>query len=304
MKRGYSHRAIAQALEKHHSSISREIKDNSVRGRYIPLKAHLKVKVKRIYSKYRGMKIRSNVQLENYVAEKVQKHWSPEEISGRIRNIDTHVPYVSALGIYKYLYSAYGQSLCNCLYSRRYQKKKRRGKKHKKTIIQHRIFIDKRPQVINERKRFGDWEGDTLGAIKTDQERIAGMAERRSRFFVALKVPQLKYTVDGFKYALSPYRSIVRSTTLDNGVENTRHQELETKTYFCHPYASWEKGGIENTFMRLRRFIPKGSSLKNYTNQKISSYIKIMNNTPRKCLQYRTPNEVFKEQLLLTRCRT
>jgi len=81
--------------------------------------------------------------------------------------------------------------------------------------------------------------------------------------------------------------------TLDNGVENARHEELKVKTYFCHPYSSWEKPIVENTFGRLRRFIPKKTSLTNYTDEQISPIIEMMNDTPRKKLGYRTPREVF-----------
>lgn len=300
LNRGYSLREIAISLKKNHSSIIREIKRNSdSQGRYDPLKANHRAYVKRKYSKYQGMKIRSNRELEDYVRKKLKLRWSPEEIAGRIREVDKHISYVSAVGIYKYLYSVYGQSLCSCLYSHRYCQRKRKQEKTAKEIIKNRLFIDERPKIINEQKRYGDWELDALGAIKSCRARIAGTVERKSKFFLAVKVPRLKYTLDGIKTILSPYQKIlVKSMTMDNGVENARHEILGVKTYFCHPYSSWEKGLIENTFMRLRRFIPKRANLQNYSQNKINSFVGIMNNTPRKCLGYLTPNEVFTEQLI------
>lgn len=304
LKRGYSHREIGRALGINHSSISREIKHNSVKGIYNPDKADHKAIVRREKSKYQGMKIRGNPEIENYVQEKLKLHWSPEEISGRLKNIDRYIAYVSSRGIYKYLYSDYGQNFCQYLYSRRYKVRKRRKKKARREIIKNRVFIDVRPDIINERQRFGDWEADTLGAIISDQQRIAGATERYSRYFLATKVKRLKYAMDGFKLMLNPQQNTTHSITLDNGVENARHLELNTQTYFCHPYSSWEKGSIENSFMRLRRFIPKGSSLKYFANGQMQPFINIMNNTPRKCLNFRTPIEVFNEQLITNRCCT
>ena len=106
----------------------------------------------------------------------------------------------------------------------------------------------------------------------------------------------LKYSMDGFKMFLNPRHDIFKSLTLDNGVENVRYEELDVDTYFCHPYSSWEKGGMENDFKRLRRWIPKKASLLNYTDKQIYAIMEKMNNTPRKCLNWKTPREVFEEQ--------
>lgn len=305
-KKGYSLRDIGDAIGKDHSSVSREISQNSVRGIYDPEKAHQKYKKKRRCSKYQGMKIRSHPELEKYIEVHLKNdHWTPDEISGRW-NSENHLDKngkqitISAPIIYKYLYSSYGQHLCQYLPSQQYRKKKRKGKKFKKEIIKNRVSIEERPEIINGRKRFGDWEGDTLGRIKTDQAAIAGLAERLSRKILLTKVCQLKYTIDGFKEKLNPYHNTFKnSLTLDNGVENVRYEELGMSTYFCHPYSSYEKGLIENSFGRLRRFIPKKSSIQNLTEQELQKIEDLMNDTPRKCLAYRTPNEVFKEHSLI-----
>lgn len=298
LNKGYSVREIGRSLGKNPSSISREISSNSTNGIYDPHKANNKARVKRICSKYQGMKVVSNMELRDYIDEKMKIGWTPEQIARRL-NRKSGNPVISAKSIYKYLYSPYGQCLCRYLPSKRYIAKRRSGRKLKKQIIPNRISIEFRPKVINERRRFGDWEADTLGRIKTDNEAIAGLVERKFRYVLACKVPKLKYAMDGFKKLLNPYHNLLKSLTMDNGVENVRHEELNTNTYFCHPYSSWEKGAIENSFQRLRRFIPKKSSLRNYTDERISDIINLMNNTPRKCLDYRTPKEVFNEQLSL-----
>lgn len=298
LKRGYSRREIATALGKHHSSVTREINNRSVRGIYDPHKAHHKAIVKRSHSKYQGMKIRSHSQLENFINVHMKHFWSPEQIAGtwnqlKISDDSGQRITISHKVIYKYIYSAWGQRLVPYLTTQRYKPRKRKNKKNSREIIPNRIFIDKRPKIINGRKRFGDWEGDTLGAIKSDKHVIAGLVERKSRFFLITKLPRLKYTVVGFNSLLNPYRDTLKSLTLDNGVENKRYHILKVPTYFCHPYSSWEKGAIENSFKRLRRFIPKKSSIRHLTLSDLSYFQNIMNNTPRKCLGFRTPLQIF-----------
>jgi len=301
LKKGYSHRDIAKAIGKNHSSVSREIRNNSTKGIYDPRKAQVKARVKRLYSKYQGMKVRDTVGLEEYISQKMRKHWTPEQIAGRLKQEHGHT-IISAKSIYEYLYSVYGQHLCQYLPYQ--QSRKRKGQTRKRGWagggIKNRVFIDDRPDIVNERSRFGDFEADTLGAIKTDKEVITGMMERMSRYLLLKKVPRLKYAMDGFKKSLNPYQNVIKTLTMDNGFENARYRELNVDTYFCHPFSSWEKGSMENTFGRLRRFIPKKESIKGYSPENISAIMNIMNNTPRKCLDYRTPAEVFNEQLSFT----
>jgi IS30 family transposase len=300
LKKGYSLREIAYALKRSPSSVSREIKNNSVSGKYDPRKAKHKAYVKRKYSKYQGMKIRNNSEIENYVEQKLKLSWSPESIAGRMKS-DLGVS-VHHTVIYKYLYGQYGQHLCKHLRYKRYKKRKRLKTKSAREIIKNRVFIEQRPEVINARKRFGDFEGDTLGVPKYTRQTLAGIIERKSRFILARKISRLKNTMEGFK---KMFQSLpVLSLTLDNGVENARYQELNIATYFCHPYSSWEKGAIENAFGLIREFIPKKSSLKNYTQSDISAILEIINGRPRKCLGWRTPKEVFQEQFLNGECCT
>lgn len=294
LKRGYSHREIGSALRKDHSSISREIKRNSIHGKYDPQKAQHKAYVKRKYSKYQGMKIRENLGLQSYIEEKMKKKWSPEQIAGRLKFENDGKTIISFKGIYKYLYSIYGQKLCQYLTYKRVKRKKRKKTKSKREIIKDRVFIDQRPEEINQRKRFGDFEGDTLGVPKSSKETIVGLIERQSRYLMAQKIPQLKYAMNAFKKLLAPIPAL--SVTFDNGVENIHHKELAIPTYFCHPYSSWEKGSIENAFGLLREYIPKKANLSKYTDEEISAIVEEINNTPRKCLGFKTPKEVFEEQ--------
>lgn len=306
LKKDYFQKEIAEALSKDPSSISREIRRNNVNGEYDPKKAQAKSVVKRSRSKYQCMKIVEYPKLINYIETNLKdNHWTPEEIAGRWNsennlNKNSKKITISSPSIYKYLYSGRGQYLCKYLCSKRYIKRKRKeGGKQKRQLIPNRISIEERPPVVDERTEFGHWEGDTLGRIKTDSEVVIGLSERMSRFILIDKAPMLKYSMDGFKMLLNPHHDTFKSLTLDNGVENIRYEELNIDTYFCHPYSSWEKGGIENLFKRLRRFIPKKASLKDYSREDIIRFAEIMNNTPRKCLNWKTPKEVFEEQCAL-----
>jgi IS30 family transposase len=241
------------------------------------------------------MKIQGHQKLEKYVRTQMQRYWSPEQIAGRWNKDhgDQEGIRIYAPSIYKYLYSAYGQSLCRYLTSKRYRRKRRKSKKQKKELIKNRLSISKRPQHINERKRIGDFEGDTLGAIKSDRQRLVGLVDRKTRYVFFKKVKRLKHTIDGYKTLLHPHQHIRHSLTLDNGVEHVRHEELDVPTYFCDPYSSWQRGTMENSFKRLRRFIPKKSTLQNYSSKDIQRFQDTMNNTPRKCLNWHTPAELF-----------
>jgi IS30 family transposase len=300
LKKGYSLRNIAHALGRSPSSVSREIKRNSAKRKYVPRKAKHKAYVRRKYSKYQGMKIRENSEIENYVEEKLRLSWSPASISGRMKS-DLGIS-VHHTVIYKYLYGQYGQHLCRYLRYKRYRRSKRMKTKSVREIIKNRVFIDQRPVVINERKRFGDFEGDTLGVPKYTRQTLAGAIERKSRYILARKVSRLKNTMEGFKKMFQSLPAL--SLTLDNGVENVHYEELEIPTYFCHPYSSWEKGSIENAFGLIREFIPKKSSLKSYSQSDIDAIVEIINGRPRKCLNWRTPKEVFQEQFLNNECCT
>ena len=156
--------------------------------------------------------------------------------------------------------------------------------------------------IIARRRRYGDFEGDTLGVPKYTRATIAAAIERKSRYLLARKISRPRYAVEAFKELLAPLP--VRSLTMDNGVENVRYQELGIPTYFCHPYSSWEKGQIENAFKLLRRYIPKKASLADYSQEEISAIVDHINSIPRKVLNYRSPKEVFEERFIKHGCCT
>lgn len=306
LQKKYSHREIADVLDRDHTSVDREIAANSVRGKYQPQKAQHKSSVKRKYAKYQGMKIHHDEVLENYVKKKLRKRWSPEEISGRLRNVDTRITYVSSRAIYKWCYSVWGQRYCKYLPKQRYYRRKRRGKKMKKVLIPNRKGLEERPEAAATRSEFGHYESDTFVSGKKHKVKasVSALVERKSRYTKLQKIRNLKPAVNA-RAIKHMSQTLVKflTCTFDNGIENTRHEELRRAlridTYFCDPYSSWQKGTIENTIGRVRRFIPKGANLNDYSARDLQHVETWLNVTPRKCLSYKTPEEVMLENKLL-----
>lgn len=296
--KGYGVRDIAEALGRGVGTISDEISRNSVQGVYDPAKADHKAYVNRKYSKYQGMKIVGDKDLWNYVEEKLRQDWSPEEISGRLKYRDTHLTYASTRVVYKFVYSVYGRSLERCL---TYKGKKRKPKNQRKVAqLENRVFIEKRPKIVEQRKRFGDWEGDFIVSGKNGTGVLLVLHERKARYTIIQKIMSRSPALVN-RYISEMFGIFVcfNSLTLDNDIVFRKHEELTEllgkPVYFCHPYHSWEKGSVENTNKLIRRYIPKSSDISQYTDKEIQTIEDKLNTRPRKCLQYKTPLEVMRE---------
>jgi transposase, IS30 family len=300
----YSQRDIAKVLNRSVSSISSEINNNSVNGAYDPIKAEAKSKKKRKDSKHQGMKVANDLDLRGYVEERLKEDWSPEEIAGRLRNVDTNIKYVSHLGVYKFIYSPYGNIKDNGLvkYLRYRKKKSKRYRKGRSKLekLQDRVFIDSRPDDINDRVRYGDWEGDFIVSGKNGSGVLLVLHERKSRYIIIEKIMSRKTSVlnSRVKEITGGYIEF-KSLTLDNDISFRRHKELSnmlsTDIYFCHPYHSWEKGAVENSNKLIRQYVPKKSDISKYEYSFIKSIEWKLNNRPRKCLNYKTPLEIMVE---------
>ena len=238
-----------------------------------------------------------NEQLWNYIETKIKQDWSPEAIAGRIEKIDTWIKLISAKGIYKFIYSVYGRNLEKYL---AYQGKKKKQKTAYKTEqLKDRVFIDQRPKIIDKRRRFGDWEGDFIVSGKNGKGVILTLYERKSRYCLLKKFPlQRMELIHQYIFEIIS-RVVMNSLTLDNDIVFKKHKELSEllgrPIYFCHPYHSWEKGGVENTNKLIRRYIPKSSDISQYSDEYIQTIQDKLNNRPRKCLKYKTPYEVMAE---------
>jgi IS30 family transposase len=291
LKKGYSYRDIGKAIKKSPSSVSREVSENSVNGVYDPDKASHKAYIKRRRSKWQTMKIERNSKLEQYIKEKLEQSWTPQEIAERLKTENGGKPVISFKLIYQWIDTVPGQPYRKFLASKRANWKSKEDRRNDVITIKNRVSIEKRPMIINQRKRIGDFECDVLGGIKSESERIAGVVDRKARYVDLVKVERTGLAMQGYKTLLCRHNA--RSGTLDNGVENASHSILGIPTYFCDTYSSWQKGTVENTFQRLRRFINKRSAIAHLSESDISAIVETMNNTPRRCLGWKTPKEVF-----------
>ena len=307
---GHKQSEIARVIKVDKSTISREIKRNRRKkrcrgwikeGPYEAFVAEQKAYVRRKYAKYQGKQINENMDLELYIIYGLTHHWSPDEISGRMKK-EKRPFYASKTAIYEWLYTAHGCKWYKYLYSKRYYRKRRKGEKAKKALIPNRISIAERPLGSTNRTRYGHFEGDTVvsGKHTKSTAALAVLYERKAKYIDAKKIPSLKprefnHSIEAMKKNLAQ----VKSFSLDNGIENQYYEELDVPTYFCDPYSSWQKGGVENGIKMMRPFLPKGSDINDYSDEYVRQVVEILNNKPRKSLGYKTALEVMVEHNLL-----
>ena len=243
--------------------------------------------------------IRSKIETHpvgSFVIEKIKQGWSPEQIAGRLKKEikegeRSKDEYVNHESIYQFIYdSEYGkrEKLCNYLRQGKKRRTRKYGRKTKHEVIPNRIFIDKRPKEIDDRKTIGHWEGDAI--IYKYKTAIQSIVERKLKYTILTKLMRktANNSTAAFVDSLKDY--YVESLTVDNGSENKDHQkiskELNAPVYFCHPYHSWEKGTNENTNGLVRRYLPRGASLENVTQDDLDDIAWELNNRPRKSLQW------------------
>lgn len=216
---------------------------------------------------------------------------SPQAIAGRLKYQEKWLPSVSKDTVYRYLKSPYGK-----LIGIRWKKKIRPKKSRKTSQLKDRVFIDKRPKIIERRERVGDVEADFIVSGRSGKGVILTAVDRRMRVtFMELIVDVSIDTVhNGFARIKARFPEM-KTLTLDNDILFRMHKTLEklldVKIYFCHPYHSWEKGGVENANMEIRKFIPKSSDISQYDKQFIQSIEDHLNERFMKCLMYATPEE-------------
>ena len=298
-----SQKEIAKVLDRSASSVSRELKRNRLqkdglrkKGEYSATTAGRKARIRRQYARYQGKKIEGNGALKRHIIAGLEAGHSPDAVSGRMK-LDGKPFYAGKTAIYSWLYSVWGQRYCHLLCSRKSRKRKRTGKKTEREMIPDRIGIEKRPEGASRRSECGHWEGDTIvsGRKTGSKAALAVLYERKEKLVRIRKVPSLSpaHFNEAARSALEGH--VAKTLTLDNGIENRHHGELGIDTYFCDAYSSWQKGGVENANRLIRRFIPKGSDISQYSDEYVKMVEDILNNKPRKSLGYKTAIEAAKE---------
>jgi IS30 family transposase len=294
---GQTLRAIARKLNRSPNSICHEVNKNSTNGYYDPIKADFKAKAKRRGTRLKWRKIEDDPAMKKHIIAKIKSHWNPDEIAGDIKT--SNLPFrVSKTTIYDWLYSAWGQQYCKYLYSERYRPKKQKTKK-KKTLIPNRIPFQMRPKVANQRLQAGHWEGDAIVSSKSGKGGVAVTQERKSRLLAAKVIRNLKPMQYAKKIKQMLKNKVALSMTFDNGIENRNHEDIGIDTYFCDPYSSWQKGGIENGNKMIRRYFPKGTDFSTIKQKQMDKIISIINQKPRRSLGYKSALAVARAEGIL-----
>lgn len=307
LRAGLRHNKIAELLVKTPSAISQELKRNLADNQigYDARLAKEKTKHRRIEANKRFRKIENNEWLRGYIIRKIKKYWSPEQISGRLKKNwpNDKTRHISKDSVYQFIYDK-RKDLVKYLrcqkgkYRRRYGTRIR--EKQREELKKKRI--DQRPEIVEQRGRIGDWEGDTIvGKERTKQ--ILTHVDRKSGLLLADKLEcataaeTKNKTIERFDKITDNRKHTI---TYDNGSTFSEHQTTENKTgieiYFAYPYHSWERGANENANGLLRQFFPKKSLFATITQEVIDKAVNLINNRPRKRHDYLTPNEVFHRQ--------
>lgn len=275
VEQGMSFREASKVLNRSHTTLSREYKRNApyLHGEYIPIRAHKR-------SKERGRKQRLKAPLKSpeillYVRQKLREDgWSPEAISNRLKlekGLSIHPETV-----YRYIYHPNNrrEELWRYLTYKRKKRQKQFGRvKRRENRINNAISIEQRPKEVERRNEYGHWETDLMEGPRASKHALLVNIERKTRYIKIARIPNKKAHTNTQNLIRLMKRYNPKTITADNGLENSNHQQismkLNTDFFFCHPYSSWEKGSVENRIGVIRRYIPKGEELTNYSLREI-----------------------------------
>ena len=309
-KAGHDQSDIARVMNRHKSSISREMKRNRGARGYRPKQAH-----EFSQARMRACENDPRVTAETWamVDVKLGETWSPEQVSGYLKvNGQTTVSHES---IYQRIYAdkRAGGALHRTLRCQK-ARRKRYGGRERRGTIPNQVSIDLRPAIVADRARFGDWEADlVIGAGQ--KQALVTMNERTSRYSLIAHVPfkTAQAVSDTMISLLTPFAASVHTLTTDNGKEFAQHERIATALdavqkriqnfFFAHPlnpyldYASWERGANKNMNGLIRQFFPKKMCFHSITPDQVAFAMYRLNHRPRKCLGFKTPHEVFMKQL-------
>lgn len=303
---GQSNRKIAAALDRSASTISRELARNGTysKQKYRPVHADEQAWARR----WRGSKLERHPDLQHAVLDRLAMGWSPEQVANRMA-LEERTIRVSTETIYRFIYAQYARSkdgrwrlyLPRAKFKRGYRG--RRGGALRQ--VKERSSIHSRPSEVEQRETFGHWEGDLM-MFADKKHNLMVLQERKSRFaFLSLQPSKHAQPIaEAQTRFLAPLPEWIRQTlTQDNGTEFAATHQVEQQTgihaYYCDSGKPWQKGGVENLNGRLRRYLPRTMDVSDVSPPEVDLLQAIINSTPRKCLGFRTPAEVFNQALHL-----
>jgi IS30 family transposase len=286
---GCSLRAIALALDRAPSTISRELRRNGVGPHYEPIRAQGLSEQRRSLASQRTRIAPEHIAC---IEACLREDWSPEQIAG-VTGLASHE------WIYQHIYAdqRQGGTLFTSLRQRR-RKRRRRGLRDGRGQLRHRRSWRERPPVVEQRSRLGDWEIDTMRASR-GKVVVVTMTERRSRVQLLARSPD--GTAENVRQAivgrLGHLRRGVHTLTADNGKEFAQHQRLgaalQADVYFADPYSAWQRGSNENANGLVRHYLPRKLDFATITDEQLRRIEQQLNTRPRKILGFKTPLDIF-----------
>jgi IS30 family transposase len=300
----YTQKAIALAIGKDKSVISRELKRNSD-GRTGEYKSDLAERKCRERHKRKRKSSKFTAPMQDRVETLLREDYSPEQVVGFLKQEGTAC--VSHERIYQHIWAdkKRGGNLYKHLRTKGKRYRKRGAAKDKRGTICNKVSIEERPDIVEEKSRFGDLEIDTVigknhqGAIVTINDRATGMLKMK-------KIPKKEAALvkEAALELLQEWKPLIHTITSDNGKEFALHQdiakELGIQFYFAHPYHSWERGANENLNGLIRQYIPKKTNFADISDQFIADIQDKLNNRPRKRLNFKSPNQTFLKVAFIT----
>lgn len=297
-KAEWSVEQIAGALGRAPSTIRRELARNSGPGGYSAVAAQARYEARR-RDRPRWRKMENPV-ISAYVRQRLTHYWSPDQIAGRVR-VDFPADsrrQISHETIYRWIESDEYRDHWRSFLRREGKRRRREENRGRLPAV---VSIEGRPKVVNERKRYGDWEGDTVVG-HAHRGGLLTTVERKSGYACVAKVLNLRAaTINrAARRKLGALPAELRRTmTFDNGKEFADHQslarQLGLRVFFAKPYKAWQRGTNENTNGLLRQFFPKGTDFAEVSHHEVAGVETLLNERPRKRLGYKTPSEVLAE---------
>jgi IS30 family transposase len=294
LKFGKNISEIAAVLGRNKSTISREIKRNrNQQGEYNSWGAYSKAVARRRVS-IRKLRIQVGSELYFFIVEHLEKYWSPEMIA-RCWNAEHPDARIAFATIYRAVRRGIFKGIKPKTHLRRRGKKKY-AQRNKFNTIQPEHTIHERPEIIEKRERFGDWEGDTVCGGR-GKGGLLTLVDRKSRFLIARLIPNFNSETIRIAMVEALEKYHPQSITLDNGAEFAKfrefEQQLNTTVFFADPHSPWQRGTNESTNDQLRFWFPKGFDFRTVSQSDVDRVVALINARPRICLGDKSPHDVF-----------
>lgn len=288
---------IAEKIQRHRSTIYRETSRNLEEEEYYPIVAQQKAEARR--RGIRSCKLQRDAALYDYVVRHLRMGWSPEQISGRMR-LEGKGYYICPESIYRYIYREKNKGLYRYLHYKKPRRRMRHDRNPRACRYGNIRLITNRPKEVEGREKFGHWEGDSIVFNTNRKKSVVTLIERKSRAVSIIKNENIhsEVVMEGIKntFMHMPKKAFL-TATFDQGSEFADYRKIEGATgcrvFYCEVRSPWQRGSNENMNGRLRRYLPLYTDIESVRQKQLDKLAEKINNTPRKCLGFRTPREIY-----------